>query len=52
MRKNRPQKDPGTIKIATYFVLIAIIAVKTLRAVMNTLVKTYDGIAESRSSRA
>lgn len=52
MRKNHQPKDPGVFKTGTYFVVIAIIAVKTLRAVLNTFVRTYDGIQQSRQRRA
>lgn len=49
MRKNSSPKEPGMFKAGAYFVVIAIIAVKTLRAVLNIAVKTYDGIATSRN---
>jgi hypothetical protein len=41
------------VRTGTYFVVIAIIAVKTLSAVLNTIVRTVTDLRESRrSSRA
>lgn len=51
MRNRDKSKSPGTIKTGAYLVFIAVIAVKTLRAVLTTLVTTYDAVAESRRNR-
>lgn len=52
MRKNRQSsQESGIVKTAAYFAVIAIIAVRVLRAVLSTLVNAYDTVADSRHQR-
>jgi len=43
---------PGAIRVIAYTLAIAIIAIKTFTAVCRIIVRTVDGVAESRSNRA
>lgn len=55
MRKNRyPYSDnsPSNLRVVAYTFAIAVIAIKTFNAICRMLVKTVNGIADSRSSRA
>ena len=55
MRRNRypySNETPSSLRVVAYTLAIAIIAIKTFGAICRMLVKTVDGIAESRSSRA
>ncbi len=46
---NRHQSESSSgVKFGAYIIFIAIIAVKVFRSVLNTIVKTYNGIVESR----
>jgi hypothetical protein len=51
MRIQHRHKESGLIKTATYLALIAIIAVKVLRAVVMTLANAYNTVADNRHSR-
>ena len=44
--------EPGSFRVIAYTLAIAIIAIKTFTAVCRIIVRTVDGIAESRSNRA
>lgn len=50
--RNRNQSESASSKSLGYIILIAIVAVKVLKSVLNLVVKTYDGLAESRAHRA
>jgi hypothetical protein len=55
MRKNRypySTNEPSSFRVVAYTLAIAIIAIKTFAAICRMLVRTVDGIADSRSTRA
>ncbi len=54
MRKNRTysNESPATVRVVVYTFAIAIIAIKTFTAFCRIIVRTVDGIADSRSTRA
>ena len=51
MRNRDQSKSPGTFRSTVWFVVIAMIITNTLRTLLSVLVKTYDGIQESRHRR-
>jgi hypothetical protein len=50
MRKRNRSQEPGLIRTLTWLAVIAVIAVKTIRALLMAAVRTYEGIASSRQS--
>jgi hypothetical protein len=54
MKKDRYpySNDPGVFRTGAYIAAMAIIMVKLVAALCRIVVKTVDGIADSRSTRA
>ncbi len=51
MRNRNQSESSSGVKAGAYIIFIAIVAVKVVRSVLYTLVKTYDGIMDSRRHR-
>lgn len=49
---NRTQSESAPTKSLAYIILIIVVMVKVFQALMNVVVKTYDGIAATRAHRA